>query len=263
MKPICISISARIFTLVCIVAIGLGVNGAPSMPRGFTGDYDAALKAAAVSGKNLAVVFCGSDRCAGGQRFERGILSQEAFLAKATNAFELVFIDQSRNGKSLSPRLAKRNSELLWKFKIFESPAVLVVNAKGERIGMMELASRDPAAFAEGLVKLAERAPLIERHLRPFQKEVEALRARMMAQSMANLTSPQDRMKGSPKGNPDRKEPTIDDVLNMVKETVAQYEDVLRRLEKAPSPPEIADEKNALKSELADQIERFKSVFGL
>ena len=96
-----------------------------STPKGFTDDLDAAMKRAQANGRKILTVFSGSDWCIWCKRLEAEILSKDAFVKAATNAYELVYIDNPMDELLLSKTKRRNNRLLTEKYGVQGFPTVL------------------------------------------------------------------------------------------------------------------------------------------
>lgn len=109
-------------------------EGGTSTPRGFTDDYEAALKRAQEKGKLVYIVFSGSDWCGGCQGLERQLLSKSEFVDGVKENWELVFIDVPKDTSRLSPLGRQQNGKVRSKFGVNRFPTVYVLDPTGTKI---------------------------------------------------------------------------------------------------------------------------------
>ncbi len=122
----------KLLSCLAIVAMALTLFAETSTPKGFTDDFDAALKAAnAPGGKPIYAVFSGSDWCYWCKVLEQGYLSKPEFVKQASQDFQLVFIDSPRDKSLLSEKAKTRNRELTKEYKIRGFPTPLFIKADG------------------------------------------------------------------------------------------------------------------------------------
>ena len=129
-----------------VFAAVAAVAAETSTPKGFTDDLDAAMQRAKENGHNILAVFSGSDWCIWCKRLEKEILSKDAFIQTATNAYELVFIDNPMDEKVLSETGRKNNRRLTEKYGVQGFPTVLILDADGEVVtqsGYRKVAPQD------------------------------------------------------------------------------------------------------------------------
>ena len=112
--------------IVCLAfAAFAAVAAGTSTPAGFTDDLDAAMKRAQANGRKILTVFSGSDWCIWCKRLEAEILSKDAFVKAATNAYELIYIDNPMDEHLLSKTKRRNNRLLTEKYGVQGFPTVL------------------------------------------------------------------------------------------------------------------------------------------
>lgn len=220
-----------------------------SMPKGFTDDFDAALKSAEKSGKKVLAVFTGSDWCIWCKRLDSEVLSQPGFTDSAVKSFELVFLDFPQDKSLVSEKTAKRNQELAEKYGIKGYPTVLVLDSKGDVIAQTGYQAGGSENYLKHLGETIELAPLVEKHLGGFRKEVEDLSKSLSAEVMKAVAGSIDRKSQITKYKAKLHE-LSDDYR-------ARIKDVTDRLIKADIPEKVADRKASLARELAMMLKMF------
>ena len=149
--------------------------GVFAMPAGFTDDWDAALKKAASEKKTVFALFTGSDWCIWCKRLEGEVLSKKAFSDEVGKTFVPVFLDFP-NDKSLVPEAtAKRNHELAKKYSVRGYPTVLLLDAQGEVLGQTGYKQGGPEKYLEHVKGLVQNGPLLQKHIKPYEKRFEAI----------------------------------------------------------------------------------------
>lgn len=146
-----------------VFAAFAAVAAETSTPKGFTDDLDAAMKRAKANGHNILAVFSGSDWCIWCKMLEKEILSKDAFVKTATNAYELVFIDNPMNQKLLSETGRRNNRRLTEKYGIEGFPTVLVLDADGKVVAQPDYKMVGPQEYISHInaardASLAEKA---------------------------------------------------------------------------------------------------------
>ena len=77
-------------SIIVTISASLWAN---SLPDGFINNVDTALSMSSKSGKNILIVFCGSDWSARSRCLVDSCLSKGFFVESLSNNFELVYID--------------------------------------------------------------------------------------------------------------------------------------------------------------------------
>ncbi len=151
--------------------LALAADVGKSTPKGFTDDLDAALASVKGSKRQVVAVFSGSDWCAWCKKLESEVLSDEAFLSKATNRYALVYIDSPRDRSLLSPAAAERNPQLVEKYKVRGFPTVLVLDADGEVLATTGYQEGGGAKYLKHL----KRAVVSDKYLKSPRAELEKI----------------------------------------------------------------------------------------
>lgn len=137
-------------TAVCSVALA-------GLPPAFTGDYDAALKRAAKENKPVLAIFSGSDWCPPCMALERNYLSKTAFTQAVTNDLVLLFVDSPRDKSYMTEAAKKLNPELFKRYRIRGVPTLMLLDAKGGKIGGVSRSREAPGAWGKSIVEQAKR----------------------------------------------------------------------------------------------------------
>ena len=154
--------------LVAAVAACAGLAWAKtSTPKGWTDDFEGALKQAKAEQKHVLVDFSGSDWCGWCKRLDSEVFAQPEFLAGATNKFVLVMIDSPSDKSLLSEKAKAQNPELVKKFGIRGFPTVLLLDADGNKVAQLGYAAGGPVPY---LAKLEDFiSPDVEKYIRPIE----------------------------------------------------------------------------------------------
>ena len=152
-----------------VFAAFAAVAAGTSTPAGFTDDLDAAMKRAQANGRKILTVFSGSDWCIWCKRLEEEILSKDAFVKNATNAYELVYIDIPMDEKLLSETGRRNNRRLIGKYGVQGFPTVLVLDAGGEVVAQFGYEQVGPQEYLEMIDEEIRFAPDIEKYLKPIE----------------------------------------------------------------------------------------------
>lgn len=117
-------------------------------------DFESAKTTAATAGKDLFIEFTGSDWCAPCIRFEREVLSKDAFLEAALPGFVLVKLDFPKDESVIDPALVKQNDALYERYQIEGFPSVILADSSGKPYAEIE----------EYNVSVDEYLPILEHH---------------------------------------------------------------------------------------------------
>ena len=145
-------VNALVCAFVAVSSPVMAVNMSKSVPKGWIEDFSVAREMAAKEGKNILLVFSGSDWCGWCVRMDREVYSDKKFMAKAKEDFILVMIDTPANKSILSKVAERQNPELLKKYGIRGFPCSVVVTPDGSEVKRFSGYQRGgPAAFLEEL----------------------------------------------------------------------------------------------------------------
>jgi tetratricopeptide (TPR) repeat protein len=125
------------FKLTNLIALLLCLLIAPMAvaDEDWTEDVEAAIKTAADDGKDLLVLYTGSDWCPPCKKLEEEILSQEDFLKEISPDFVLVKLDFPQNIVQ-TPELVAQNKAWREKFGIDGYPTIVLLDAKQRPYGI-------------------------------------------------------------------------------------------------------------------------------
>jgi tetratricopeptide (TPR) repeat protein len=117
--------------------------------------YEAALEQAKAGGRDIFIVFTGSDWCRPGAVFKAKVLASPVFRSAAAGRFVLLEIDHPSVMSDARKELEKKNAKFkLW---IANYPTVVLADSAGRVYGRLACAKEtDPAAFLQKLAKLTE-----------------------------------------------------------------------------------------------------------
>jgi len=167
-----------VFTIgVALMATCAFAEVGKSTPKGFSDDFDASVKAAEKSGKNLWVLFTGSDWCYWCKKLEKDVISNPEFAVEGAKKFELVFLDFPQDKSRVRKELQNRNRELAAKYGIRGYPSIVLIDAKGEKLIDAERPSADDdfAEYFDEQLEKTKLAPDIARLITPYEDEFNAL----------------------------------------------------------------------------------------
>jgi thiol-disulfide isomerase/thioredoxin len=114
-----------------MVAFGLTFRPAAAS-EGWLTDYDAALNAAAESGRPVLTIFTGSDWCPHCKTLEDNVLATDTFLAWASDNVVLLMIDLPQQG--ISPAVRSARSQVCIKYGVRTFPSALLIGSDGQKI---------------------------------------------------------------------------------------------------------------------------------
>lgn len=163
-------------SIIVTISASLWAN---SLPDGFINNVDTALSMSSKSGKNILIVFCGSDWSARSRCLVDSCLSKGFFVESLSNNFELVYIDvllEDAENIAMSKREKEINLDLVRKYGIVDYPALVLLNQDGAVIGKVIPAGKEtPEGLAKAIRQELVVAPLVRRHLKPFSVEMDEM----------------------------------------------------------------------------------------
>jgi protein disulfide-isomerase len=121
--------------LVSLMMILLFASCASAQTAAWNQDYKKALAESRKTGKPILIDFAGSDWCVWCIRLEKEVFSQAAFRRYAKKNLVLMLADFP-NKKEQTAGIKAQNNELAKKFSIEGFPTVVLLNSKGETLGV-------------------------------------------------------------------------------------------------------------------------------
>jgi thioredoxin-related protein len=106
-------------------------------PVVWTTDYAAAVQQAKAENKKILLNFTGSDWCVNCDILDKEVFSTPAFARYARSHYVLVFLDFPAQLK-LPDNVVKQNSELEDKYKVINTPTIVLLDANEKQVGFEE-----------------------------------------------------------------------------------------------------------------------------
>ncbi|MCP4453804.1 MAG: thioredoxin family protein [Planctomycetes bacterium] len=149
-------------SLLCVLFAGGGIWAEGAV---WLESYDQAKLQAAEQGKDLLVLFTGSDWCSWCKKLEAEVLNQDGFDDKVPSDFVLVKLDFPRNRELAAP-IKAQNDKLRAEFKANHGfrgyPTVYLTDAKGVPYAKTGYQAGGPEKYLEHLAFLKEAKPLVD-----------------------------------------------------------------------------------------------------
>lgn len=101
-------------------------------------DYSNAQSIAAANEKPILIFFTGSDWCGPCKMLVADFFESPEFLDNVAVSFVLYEADFPRNRSLISKQQSKSNFKLQRRYGISSYPTIVVVNARGKKLGMMK-----------------------------------------------------------------------------------------------------------------------------
>lgn len=215
---------------------------------GFDVDYDAAVKRAKASSKQVFVLFTGSDWCSWCVKLEEEVLSKREFLDYATNNWELVVADFPQK-KKIAPELKKRYRELQKKYGVRGFPTVLLLDAGGNKLHEGGYSAGGAEAWLKNFLRGCKTAPLVRKYLSALEKKIMALGQELGKEMFAKAGASGD---------------DIQKQLKAMKEVAGKYLPRLKELRKELAelkvPGEISDDKREMSEKFDAMVEQLEEM---
>ncbi|NLG13135.1 MAG: thioredoxin fold domain-containing protein [Lentisphaerae bacterium] len=128
---------ALFLTIALVAAPKADIDGAKKGV--WTMDYDSVLKATQNENTPILMLFTGSDWCGWCKVLDEKVLSKTEWIDYAQKNLYLAYIDFPRDGKLVPEKYKKRNRELQEKFAVRGYPTILLLDAKGNKIGSIPM----------------------------------------------------------------------------------------------------------------------------
>ena len=221
--------------------IGLSLPGLAL--TGFDADYDAALARAKASGRQMFVLFTGSDWCVWCKRLGEEVLSKPEFLDFATNAYELVELDYPME-KPQPEAQKKRNQELAMKFKIEGYPTVLLLDSAEKVLYTASYGRGGAEKWVEGFKKGVAIQPLFDEHLAAFKEKAVSVAKRVSKE----LFEEAEGLPGLPK---DDKRKALEHSKEIAAKYLPEAAALVKELEAKAVPPGLEEKKEKLVADAA------------
>ena len=221
----------------------LGLSALPCLAlTGFDPDYDAALGRAKASGRQMFVLFTGSDWCHWCKQLEAEVFSKREFLDFATNEYELVVLDYPMKKKQPKER-KNRNRELSSKFDVKGFPTVLLISADEKVVYQAGYEEGGAAKWVESFRKGVSLKPLFDEHLASFEKKAKDVMDRMRTEFFSNRKSlSEDARK----------------MAEFLKATAVKYLSEVAELEKELEAKDVPAELEDSKLEIKEHLEKMR-----
>ena len=129
------------------------LSAAPTSTEVWKTDYEAALTQAQAEGKQVFLLFTGSDWCVWCKRLDQEILATSEFKDYAAGKLILVKLDFPKSTPQ-SDELKAQNKQLAQQNNIRGYPTVVVLDSSGKRIGNLGYMKGGPAGFINKLQSL-------------------------------------------------------------------------------------------------------------
>ncbi len=149
--------------------------------EGWTADYPAARASAAEHGRNVLLVFTGSDWCSPCIRLAKDVWTKEEFTEAASEHYELVVVDNPRGKDVISAEQRAANDALHALHAVNSWPTVILVDPEGRPYARTkDYREGGPSAYLEHLAELQQNRAARDRLFAEAQEVEGAERARKL-----------------------------------------------------------------------------------
>lgn len=131
--------------------------------------YEEASEQAKKEGKPLLLFFSGSDWCSWCTRLEEEVLTTQAFAQEVAEQFVFVRLDFPLYS-TLHPQIAAQNKQLRRKYDIRTFPAVVLLDERGNKMGMAFYRSGGGVEYARHLESILKGFRCYQEQLAQLQK---------------------------------------------------------------------------------------------
>lgn len=237
---------------VCLCAYG-------KLPSGFISDLDVAMKKASTSGKNVLVVFSGSDWSAKSRHLATSCWSKESWISIASNDFELVYIDILLSDDKhliMSKEEKDKNMNLVHKYDIVDYPTLLVLDSSGRKLaGILPPFETEPEKLLEAARREVSIAPLVRKFIDPISNEFDK-KMEVWLKTLATKASQEAGAGLNEKGQRD----LFDKNRKYTSDHLTKLKELRARLVTMEVPSEIKQRKDKLLSRIDGWIKRIDSM---
>jgi thioredoxin-related protein len=155
--------------------------------EGWSSDFAAAKKEAAVSKKDLLIDFTGSDWCGWCIKLNKEVFSQEPFKVGVKDKFVLVELDYPQDKSKLSAETIKQNEELQKKYPVQGFPTILLTDADGKPYATTGYQAGGPEAYVKHLDELRAKKLVRDESFATAAKAVGVEKAKALVAALAAM----------------------------------------------------------------------------
>ena len=170
-------------TMVAMYCSGFAFAGS----EGWSSDFAAAKKEAAVSKKDLLIDFTGSDWCGWCIKLNKEVFSQEPFKVGVKDKFVLVELDYPQDKSKLSAETIKQNEELQKKYPVQGFPTILLTDTDGKPYATTGYQAGGPEAYVKHLDELRAKKLVRDESFATAAKAVGVEKAKALVAALAAM----------------------------------------------------------------------------
>jgi thioredoxin-related protein len=169
--------------MTCAAVLALNADRAAA-DDGWTTDYQAAMKQAADSGKDLLIDFTGSDWCGWCIKLKEEVFSHDAFKNGVKDIFVTVEIDFPKDKSKLSGATLEQNQRLGERYAVRGYPTIMLCDAAGRPYAATGYQEGGPERYIEHLGKLRARKAARDEAFAAAEKAADSEKAAMLVAAL-------------------------------------------------------------------------------
>lgn len=145
----------RVHTLLLALFLLLPTNSLWARDNNWITNVEEGVKKAKIEGKDVLVIFTGSDWCGWSIALEKKILNQPGFQKNIRKNFVLVRLDYPRK-KKVDKEMAAYREKMRRKFDLRHIPSVYLLDGTGRPYGRTTYRREGPASYREHLEEMVK-----------------------------------------------------------------------------------------------------------
>ena len=176
-----------VVTVTLALLTSLTASQCPATPNdGFITDVKAAAEQATEEGKDILLLFTGSDWCPPCRALEAEVFSQQEFLDGVRDTFVLAMLDFPRE-KELDPALKHQNDTLAEKFAISGYPTVIMVDREFKPFAFSGYEKGGPTGYIKIMMDARQLRIKRDENLAAAKDETGDQRAKLLDAAITDL----------------------------------------------------------------------------
>jgi tetratricopeptide (TPR) repeat protein len=180
--------AGRIAGFILLLAVAMQIRVGAQENELWRTDADVAAKEAASTGRDMLLLFTGSDWCPPCKLLEERILSQPVFADGVRDKFTLLKFDFPQE-KELPADLVKQNQEWADKFGVEAFPTLILVDKELRPFAITGFRDEPPAEFVEQLVAMQTSRVTRDEFLSKAAAATGLERAKLLDQALSAMKS--------------------------------------------------------------------------
>jgi protein disulfide-isomerase len=160
---------AKFIVLIYALLLTFNLSAAPSKINWIT-SYEEAVNQSNTTSKPILLFFTGSDWCSWCHKLEAEVLNTPEFQEAASDKFIFVILDFPMSTK-LDSNLSAQNKQLQKKYDVRGFPTIVLVDGKGQKIGVTGYRAGGGKQYAEHLFKMLSEFSGYQQKLSQLEKQ--------------------------------------------------------------------------------------------